>query len=224
MIPVSVIIIFLTSVFIHLVIRYRYLLQYHVHYLLIVIGVNLIAELTAYYLSVNHIKGGSAWVYNFSMPTEMICYGLVFKKIYKKTILEHLINFSIVGILGVVIGCFFYYKSIFPFYTPVLTTESVFLLVITLMFFVKLFKADYFHVNPLKQFFFWLSMGLLLCYLGSFMFLSNLNYLFIKFQFLYANLKYLNFILNCFLYISIIIGVECLRYYSSFQIRSFSVQ
>lgn len=208
-------------VFIYLLIRKKSLSAYKVWPLFVIVGANFLAELGALLLQNNHVKGGSVWVYNISIPGEAICYGFLFRKIFNNLLLRYFISLSIMLIPCIALSCFFYYKSIFIFYTPVLTAESIFLLIVTLIFFVKLFRADYFNTNPLKQFFFWLCTGLLFCYLGSFMFLSNLNYLFLKFRFLYDNLKYLNFILNCFLYLCIIISVECLRRYPSSQIQSF---
>ena len=183
--------------------------------------VNLIVEVLAYFLIKFKYEGGSMWVYNFSMPIEFITYGLLYKSLFKNKIYFSIINVSMIIIPLLTLVSFLINKKLSPFHSYVLTFGCIFILFLTLSFFIELFKADYFFTNPLKQFFFWVSTGLLLCYLGSFMYLSNFNFLFKKLPPLYSLLKDLNFILNCFLYLCIIISIECLKAYPSSQIRSF---
>ena len=219
--PITVINLVLLIVSVYLLKNIRFLKRFGVSIILTVVLINLIAELLAFFLNYYNVKGGSAWVYNFSLPVELICYGLVYRKIYTLKIYRQIIDTGIILIPILTILNFIITKSLYPFHTYVLTFGCIFLLFLTLSFFIKLFIADYFFTNPLKLLFFWLSTGLLLCYSGSFMYLSNLNFLFQKFSFLYSNLEYLNFILNCFLYACIIISVECLKAYPNSQIQSF---
>ncbi len=188
---------------------------------LLVVTVNLAAELIAYFLNRYNYKNGSAWIYNFSLPIELISYALLYRRIFKQPTYTLLINGFLIAIPVFSIITFFTNRTIYIFQTPVFVFGCIFILFLTLSFFIKLFIADYFQINPLKQFFFWLSTGLLMCYLGSFIYLSNLNSLFKHFTFLYAELQNLNFLLNCFLYICIIISIECLKAHPNSQIQSF---
>jgi len=174
----------------------------------------------AFFLNKFNTKGGSAWVYNFSLPIELISYGILYKSIFKQKKYIWIINLSIIAIPLLTVASFIVNKSLYTFHTYVFTFGCIFLIFLTLSFFIKLFRADYFFTNPLKLFFFWVSTGLLLCYSGGFMYLSNLNFLFRKLTFLYSNLQNLNFILNCFLYSCIIISFECLKVYPNSQVRS----
>jgi hypothetical protein len=218
--PITLINFVLVIVFAYLIINMNYLKGFKVLPILSIVLVNLIAELLAFFLNRFNVKGGSAWVYNFSLPIELICYCLIYKRLFNQKAYFIIINISVIIIPLLTIISFIRNQSLYPFHTYVFTYGSVLLLFLTLSFFIKLFIADYFFINPLKQFFFWFSIGLLLCYSGAFMYLSNLNFLFRKFTFLYSNLQNLNFILNCFLYLCIIISVECLKAYPTSQIRS----
>lgn len=219
--PITLINLVLLIVTTYLIVNMNYLKEFKVSPILTIVLVNLIAELLAFFLNKFNVKGGSAWVYNFSLPIELICYGLIYKRLFNQRAYFMIINISLIIIPLLTIVSFIINKSLYPFHTYVFTYGSILLLFLTLSFFIKLFIADYFFTNPLKQFFFWFSIGLLLCYSGAFMYLSNLNFLFQKFTFLYSNLQNLNFILNCFLYLCIIISVECLKAYPTSQIRSF---
>ncbi len=220
------IILILLILSIYLFANRKYLTDYKVYPLLIIIFINLIAELLAFFLNIHYQEiqksGNTMWVYNFSIVIEIVCYSLIYKKIFKSKCYIYLINLSIFTIPTIFfIVSLADYSKIFTFNTIVFTYECFFILLLTLGFFIELFRADYFYVSPIKQFFFWLSTGLLLCYLGGVLFLINREYIFKISPQINIYLKNLNFLLNCFLYLCILIAVKCLKKYPNLQIQSF---
>ena len=218
--PITLINFVLLFVSIYMFVNIKYLKDYNVIPLLIVVVVNLIAELLAFFLNKSQANLGSAWIYNFSLPVELFSYGFLYLNIFKSKTARLITIIFLIGIPIVSFLPFLRSGSFLIFNTLLFTYGCIFLVFLMLTFFIKLFLADYFLINPLKLFYFWVSSGVLLCYLGGFMYLSNLNYLFKEYGFIYANLQNLNFILNCFLYSCFIISIECLKAYPNSQIRS----
>lgn len=220
--PLYLINILLLIASVYAIVNRKSIQQFGADALLIVLFLNLIVETIEYLLNLYPINNkGSIFVNNFSLPIEFISYGFLYKRLFTQKAFLYSINVSIVLFPVLTIVSFFINQSIYPFHNYVFTFGCIFILFITLSFFIKLIIADYFLVNPLTQFYFWLSVGLLFCYLGGFMYLSTLNYLFKKSSFIYYNLRNLNFILNCFYYICIIISVKCLKTFPNSQIQSF---
>lgn len=219
--PITLINIIILVTAIYSLLHYKELKNFGFPLICLIILINFFAELLAFYLNNVETKNGSIWVFNFSLPIELMLYGLIYKKVYKQPVLKKIINAFILVIPLISCISFILNRSIFPFHTYVFTFGCIFILFLALTFFVKLFIADYFLINPLKQFLFWLSTGLLLCYLGGFMYLSNLNFLFKELNPVFVSLKILNFYLNSFLYFCIIIAIRCLKVYPNSQIRSF---
>jgi hypothetical protein len=220
--PLSFINILLLIVSVYVIYNRTTINQFGVNPLLVVVLLNLIVEAIAFVLNLYPINNkGSIFVNNFSLPIEFISYGVLYKRLFTQKAFIYIINTTMLLFPMLTIASFFVNQSIYPFHNYVFTFGSIFILFITLSFFIKLIIADYFLVNPLYQFYFWLSAGLLFCYLGGFMYLSTLNFLFKRSSFIYHNLRDLNFILNCFYYICIIISVKCLKTYPNSQILSF---
>lgn len=218
--PLPLINLILLAIFLYLISNMRYINAYGVLPVLVAVTVNLIAELATFYINLHENKNGNFYIYNFSLPVELISYGLLYKKLFRHTGFVHIINISFFLIPALTVLSFIVHKSIFSFTTVVAVYGSVFLLVTTLYFFIQLFRFDYFYENPLKQFFFWVSVGLLLCYIGSLTYLSNVNHLAGN-PWLKELLRSLNFILNCVLYACIFISVKCLKLFPDSQIQSF---
>jgi hypothetical protein len=65
--------------------------------------------------------------------------------------------------------------------------------------------------NPLRNLLFWISLGLLFCYLGNFPFLSNVNQLFTLNAVMATSLRTISLVVNLLLYLLIIVGVICNR-------------
>jgi hypothetical protein len=220
--PLSFINILLLIVSVYVIYNRSTIKQFGVSPLLVVVLLNLFVECVEFMLNLYPINNkGSIFVNNFSLPIEFISYGVLYKRLFTQKAFLYIINGSIVIFPLITIASFINNQTIYPFHNYVFTFGCLFILFITLSFFIKLIIADYFLVNPLTQFYFWLSVGLLFFYLGGFMYLSTLNYLFKKSSFIYYNLRNLNFILNCFYYICIIISVKCLKTFPNSQIQSF---
>jgi hypothetical protein len=217
--PLFLINLVLLFMFLYLLANIRVLQQYQVLPVLTAVAVNLVAEFTVFCINNMDTQNRSFWVYNFSLPIELVSYGLLYKRLFRGSRFLYFINASMVAIPLFTLLSFLLHKSIFLFNTGVAIYGCVFLLLTTLYFFIWLFQFDYFDENPLKQFFFWLSTGLLLCYLGSLTYLSNINYITTS-TWLQAVLRSLNFILNCILYMCIFIAIACLKKYPDSQIQS----
>jgi hypothetical protein len=207
-------------VLIYLLLNLKYLRDYNVLPLITVVIVNLLAETLALYLEVNHLKNGTYWIFNFSLPVELISYGMIYQRVFRYSKFNYVIRGSYIAIPLLFLYSLVLNKSILPFYTPVAVFGAAFLLLVTLAFFIKLFIADFFFTNPGRQFYFWLSTGLLICYLGGFMHLINLNY-FKSIPQVLEMLRSINLVVNCFLYMCIVISVKCLKTYPESQLRYF---
>ena len=220
MMPLSIINIILGITLFYLLFNRKKLYDYNVNAILLIVLINFIIELVVYSINKTGFKQGSSWVYNFTLPLEIILYGVLFKRIFQNSKIKTIVS---VASLGILIPFMFHYLkagNFFIFNGTLYSYLSLFILFCVLYFFITLFVKDYFQINPLKQFYFWVSSGLLVCYLGGFMLLTNAYSLFYKNKLLYSDLKTLNLILNIFLYLCLIIAVECLKKFKTSQIRS----
>lgn len=217
--PLSIINIILLGTCLYLFINWYKLRDYTLELILFVVITEFTAEVSVYLLNKFEFTNGSSWVYNFSLPIECFLYGLMFRNIFSYKWLRNLISIASILVLFPFVIHYFSPGSFFSFNSILYGYVCLFLLVCSLSFFIVLALKDYFYINPLKQFYFWISSGLLVCYLGGFMLLTNSFSLFQKNKLLYLDLKQLNLILNIFLCLCIIIATECLKKYKVFQIR-----
>jgi hypothetical protein len=218
--PLSIINIVLAVTFIYLLNNRRNLIEYKINALLFIVLLNFVVELVVYFINQTDFKKGSSWTYNFTLPIELFLYGILFKRIFQQQSMKIFISIASYVILIFFVLHYFQKNSFFIFNESLYTYMCVFILACVLYFFIRLFIKDYFLINPLKQFYFWLSSGLLICYLGGFMLLTNAYTLFYLDKLLYNDLKILNLFLNIFLYLFIIIGIECLKKFKTHQIQS----
>jgi len=218
--PLSIINIVLAFTFVYLLINRKRLIEYKINELLIIVLLNFVIELIVYFINKSDFKNGSSWAYNFTLPIELFLYGILFKRIFQQPSVK--IFISIASYIILIFFALHYLKrdSFFVFNESLYIYMCIFALTCVLYFFVRLFIKDYFHINPLKQFYFWLSSGLLICYLGGFMLLTNAYTLFYSNKLLYNDLKILNLFLNIFLYLCVIVGIECLKKFKAHQIQS----
>ena len=218
--PLSIINIVLAVTFVYLLSNRKSLGEYKIKVLLYIVLLNFVVELVVYFVNRSDFKKGSSWIYNFTLPIELFLYGVLFKRIFQQQWVTLLISIASWVILIFIAHHYFQKDSFFIFNASLYTYMCLFILACVLYFFIRLFIKDYFHINPLKQFYFWLSSGLLICYLGGFMLLTNAYTLFYSDKLLYDDLKILNLFLNIFLYLCVIIGIECLKKFKVHQIQS----
>lgn len=216
----SLINIVLFFVLVYMLFNWKSIAAYNIQTIVAVVILNFIIELTIYFINKAQFSQGSSWLYNFTLPAEVCLYGLLYKRIFNSKLVRAIITAASLGIF--IPFAIHYLKpgSFFLFNEFLYTYTAVFVLIIVLIFFGKLFVKDYFFVNPLKQVYFWISSGLLICYLGAFMLLTNTYALFYTDKILYADLKTLNLFLNFFLYGCMIVGIECLKKFRTYQIQS----
>ena len=209
----------------YLLINKKYLKEFKVYPLLTVAFVNLLAEILALFLKThlasNQRDSISSCPYNFSIGIELVCYIIIFKSLFKKKLYRGFLNLTVLMLpLFYVFILVTNIKRFLVLNDGIYLFECFFILVISLAFFIELFLADYFYVSPIKQFYFWLCTGLLICYMGGALYLINEYEIYKISPNLNMILKNLTLYLNCFLYACILIAVECLKKFPTLQIRS----
>ena len=215
----------LSVLLIYLLLNRSYLQSFKLSPLIAVASVNLIAEILAllikYFLNSEQGVLYSSGPYNFSMGIELACYAMIFKPLFQNKKYKYFLNlFILVLPLLYIVILFTGLQNLLVLNNLIYLYECLFILITTLTFFIELFLADYFYTSPIKQFYFWLSTGLLLCYLGGALYLINEYEIFKISKHLNMILKSLLFYLNCFMYACILIAVQCLKKYPTLQIRS----
>lgn len=219
-VPLYVINIILFGTSLYLFINWYKLREIVLELILSIFLIEFAAEIAVFFLNRYQFSNGSSWVYNFSLPVECILYGFLFSKVFRSRLVRKLILGASVLVFFPLFINLFWDNSFYKFNTLLYGYVCLFILACTISFFIGLAVKDYFYINPLKQFYFWVSSGLLICYLGGFMLLTNAFSLIQKDRILYLDLKQVNLFLNIFLCLSIIIATECLKKYRAFQIRS----
>jgi len=182
------------------------LTSYLFYYLLTYLSVNFIFECNAHYLAFNNMSNYE--VYNYEMIFEVAFFHLLFRKAFTDNRFKILssifffafVSFSIINIL--------FFQEITEFNSNTYTVGCILLLLTGVVFlFNDVVKRD--EINPLYFPMFWISLGILFCYLVNFPFLSNVNQLFILDARIADNLSIINYTVNVLLYVLIGIGIIC---------------
>lgn len=174
--------------------------------LLIYLVVNLLVESFANVLDYN--KKSNIALYNFGMIFEITVFLLIYyremhwKIIIKSAILLFLI-FAWINAL--------FFQNLHSFYSNTYTVGSILLMSFSLYYLFGIVVKNE-TINPLFNFMFWFSIGVLFCYLGNLPYLSILNKLLsADNKVLIRNLALISLVVNTLLYILIIIGSLCHR-------------
>ncbi len=181
---------------------------YLFYYLLFFLSTNLVFESIAHYLA--YKKMGNYEVYNGEMIFEVSFFLLLYKRSFSS------IKFKIIATVFFIFFILFaainiaFFQPFTSFHSNTYTAGCLLLLVTSIFFlFNDIVKAE--DLNPLFFPMFWISLGILFCYLVNFPFLSNVNQLFIIDDALAKRLSVINYTVNVILYLLIGIGIICKR-------------
>jgi hypothetical protein len=168
---------------------------------------NFLVELTSS-ISVHYI-GNNMLLYNISMFTEGLTFCYVFYYINNDTSIKKAIIIS---------GCMFFLFWIinFSFFqknnsldTYTYLFSSIILATFSLITIYQFIFKNSFN-NPFHNFFFWISIGILFCYLGNIPYLASVNILAVNDWKTAISLNIISQVVNSILYLMIIIG--CLQH------------
>lgn len=176
------------------------------YYLLTYLCVNFIFETIAHYFAYHNMSNYE--VYNYEMIWEVSFYLCLFQKgftnnTYKKLIFIFITVFLLFAIINLI-----FFESRKDFNSNTYTVGCILLLTTGMMYlFHDIVKRD--DVNPLFFPMFWISLGVLFCYLVNFPFLSNVNQLFNMTENMTDKLAIMNYTVNVLMYVLIGIGIIC---------------
>lgn len=177
-------------------------------YLLLYLCTNFVFEAIAFYLIEHGIN--NIHVYNVEMIFEVSFFLILFKKsafsfTYKRAITIAVIAFIVFAIINIIFS-----QSIIIFNSNTYTLGSFFLIFACgIYLYNSILKNE--DRNPLFSLMFWVSLGVLFCYLGNFPFLSNVNQLFIINENMALRLQVISISVNVLLYLLITVGILCNR-------------
>lgn len=168
-----------------------------------------VAEYFGFYFSKSGMKVANWALFNYIIiPFEFLFFFWLFQAELKKKKLA--LWFVVIYLVSWLIDIFFLaqpaYKSRFWFSSFSYTVGNILLLVFLLLFLIQLVTGDsilYFKNNIL----FWISLGLLLFYLGTFPYFGLRNLLSLKYKPVYYLYTYLFYALNYLMYLSFIGGL-----------------
>ena len=171
-------------------------------YLIVTLFVESAANTLDYY------KQSNLSVYNIGMIFEVNIFLNIFLKKSTdkiKTLLHYTITiFNCFALVNII-----FFQKYNKFQSNTYTLACLLLMFVTLSFLFKLIikKTN----SPLRDFFFWFSIGVLFCYLGNFPYLSSLNSLIALNDNTEKALAIISITVNSLLYLLISIGVVCNR-------------
>ena len=194
------------SVIIVLIFHKKKLAPYLFYYLMIYLCTNLVFECIAHYLAIN--KKGNYEVYNYEMIFEVSFFLLLFRRSFTNMRFKRL---SAIFFFAFVIFAFInitFFELRMRFNANTYTIGCILLLITGITYlFNDIVKRE--ETNPLFFPMFWISLGVLFCYLVNFPFLSNVNQLFILNRNMAENLSIMNYTVNVLMYVLIGIGIIC---------------
>lgn len=172
--------------------------QYFSAYLLLICMVEIVAKV-AYEL---HNKGLNHFLYDYCMiPIEFIFfYSLYYTDMRGSKMKPLPIVLGACYLLSWVVDILFLEKRHFAFYSFSYTLGNFFLLILIFQYFYRLIRSDLILQFKSERLF-WISIGLLIFYLGSFPFYSLRNFLWENDPKLMRNYWYLITGFNCIMYL-----------------------
>ncbi|MEO6547104.1 MAG: hypothetical protein ABIN94_03870 [Ferruginibacter sp.] len=182
------------------------LTAYLFSYLLVYLSINFIFESIAHYQDYRHIS--TYEVYNYEMIFEVSFFLSLYRKSfstlkYKKLAAIFLVFFLIFAVVNI-----FFFQPHNTFNSNTYTFGCILLLLTVIIYlFNDIVKTE--DINPLFFPMFWISLGVLFCYLVNFPFLGNVNQLFEIDRQMAENLSIMNYTVNILLYVLIGIGIIC---------------
>jgi hypothetical protein len=159
-------------------------------------------EVTAYYIGRNFHKGANIILYNYLIiPAEFIFFYWFFFMHLKKRLHKYLcILFTLCSILVRVVEFTVLKDEKFSFSSLSYLTSAILLTLLALIYLVQFMKSDniiYYH----RHFSFWVTIAVLLYYLGSFPLFAFYNYLYAEEKVFFYSYWKIQLFLNMFMYL-----------------------
>jgi hypothetical protein len=161
-----------------------------------------VSECVGLYFAIAKKNTENIAFYNYCViPIEFIFFILLFRRSFKQTKLKWLpIVCLCIYFTSWLMDIFFFGKWEFIFNSFSFTIGNLLLLILILSYFIQLVTSNAiltFRHNML----FWVSLGLLIYYLGSFPYYGLRNTLAKNFQDVYITYTYIMYVLNCLMYL-----------------------
>lgn len=169
--------------------------------------VTFFVETTAHLLTVYY--GNNIPLYNFQMIFEISFFYYTFYKAISKPSVKQIILYFSIAFLVFAIGNLIFYQTLYDFNSYTYTLGSIFLSFLCLYFLFEIVILSTNIINPFQNFLFWVSIGILFCYLGNLPYLSSLNVLFQNHDSIVTSLSIISKVVNTLLFVLMIIGVLC---------------
>jgi len=169
-----------------------------------------LSELAGYYLSIHHQMAINLNFFNyFEIPVEFIFFFCMFYLTARKNS-QRLLPFlcTVIYLVFWLIDIFYFSKKTHVFYSVSYTIGNLLLLILILRFFILLATSD--EIITFRQnMLFWVSLGLLFFYLGSFPYYGLLNKFGPKYPELTYQYKFVVYGLNSLMYLMFTVSYIC---------------
>jgi hypothetical protein len=177
-------------------------------FLLFYLAINFTFEVIAFILTEKSIS--NIPVYNLQMIFEVTFFLFLYKTTASITIYKKIIATAIASFVAFALVNIIFFQSIGKFNTNTYTLGSFLLIFACGNYLYYSILKDQLK-NPLLSLMFWVSLGVLFCYLGNLPFLSNVNELFVFDEGMALRLRLISICVNVLLYLLISIGILCNR-------------
>lgn len=176
--------------------------------LLIYLVINFTFEVIAFILTEKSIS--NIPVYNLQMIFEVTFFLFLYRVTASISIYKKIITIAIASFIAFALVNIVFFQSISMFNTNTYTLGSFLLIFVCGNYLYYSILKDQLK-NPLLSLMFWVSLGVLFCYLGNLPFLSNVNELFAFDEDMALRLRLISICVNVLLYLLISIGILCNR-------------
>ncbi len=150
-------------------------------------------------------------VYNIGMIFEITIFLLLFHRAVKTSQQKKMVLYSIISFLFFSTINALFFQNFGRFFSNTYTFGSIILMGVSLFYLFAIVVKNENH-NPVNNFMFWFSIGVLFCYLGNLPYLSMLNGLISSKNKVPENdLAIISITVNTLLYVLIITGLICHR-------------
>lgn len=169
--------------------------------ILIYLAATLVVEVSATLLAASDLPNHA--LYSWFIPGEYCLLAFFFIGLFTKKVLRSVVLFSAFSAI--------YMSFVHPrlYATPLVVIESLLIIMWILIYFTQLFRAEpmvnLYHEPP-----FWISVGLLVNFTGSFVTLGLYNYILMHSSLLYFD-RMVHALLNIFMYSVFTVGILCKR-------------
>jgi hypothetical protein len=176
-------------------------------YLIIYLCTNLCFEILAF--SLLQKNKDNIFIYNLEMFFEVSFFLFLYRKMGFSLLYQKTVSYILLLLWASIIINVRFFQPLSIFNSNIYTLGSFLLLFVCGFYLLYIIKND--EKNPLHFVMFWISLGLLFCYLGNLPFLTNVNRLFAIDEQMALRLRLISITVNVLMYCLIAIGVICNR-------------